>query len=65
MKGLIQYVKDSWNELFGGKVTCPTWEEAQKQTWIVAIATLILAGATAAVDFLFNNAIQGIFRILN
>ena len=58
MKGLIQYVKDSWNELFGGK-------EAQKQTWIVAIATLILAGATAAVDFLFNNAIQGIFRILN
>lgn len=65
MKGLIQYIKDSWNELFGGKVTWPTWSEAQRQTWIVAIATLILAGATALVDSVFNSAIQGIFKLLN
>lgn len=64
MKALIQYIKDSRTELME-KVTWPTWDEAQRQTWIVAIATLILAGATAAVDFVFNSAIQGIFKMIN
>ncbi len=64
MKALIQYIKDSRTELMD-KVTWPTWSEAQRQTWIVAIATLILAGATALVDSVFNSAIQGIFKLLN
>ena len=64
MKALIQYIKDSRTELVD-KVTWPTWSEAQRQTWIVAVATLILAGATALVDFFFNSAIKGILGLLN
>lgn len=63
MKALIQYIKDSRTELMD-KVTWPSWDEALRQTWIVAVATLILAGVTALADFVFNSAIQGLIGLL-
>ena len=61
---LIQYIKDSRHELLKN-VTWPTWSEAQRMTWVVAVSTLILAGATALVDAFFSSAVQGLFQILN
>ena len=43
MNAFLQYIKDSYTELHE-KVTWPTWPEAQRDTWVVAVATIILAG---------------------
>ena len=61
---LIQYSKESIEEL-KKRVTWPTWDEAQRLTWVVAVATLLLAGVTALDDAFFNNVVQGIFKLLN
>lgn len=61
---LIQYSKESIEEL-KKRVTWPTWDEAQRLTWVVAVATLLLAGVTALADAFFNNVVQGIFKLLN
>ena len=61
---LIQYSKESIEEL-KKRVTWPTWDEAQRLTWVVAVATLLLAGVTALADAFCNNVVQGIFKLLN
>lgn len=61
---LIQYSKESIEEL-KKRVTWPTWDEVQRLTWVVAVATLLLAGVTALADAFFNNVVQGIFKLLN
>ena len=61
---LIQYSKESIEER-KKRVTWPTWDEAQRLTWVVAVATLLLAGVTALADAFFNNVVQGIFKLLN
>ena len=64
MNAFLQYIKDSYTELHE-KVTWPTWPEAQRDTWVVAVATIILAGIVALVDKFFSSAVQGIFKLLN
>jgi preprotein translocase subunit SecE len=61
---LIQYSKESFEEL-KKRVTWPSWDEAQRITWVVAVSTLLLAGVTALADAFFNNVVQGIFKLLN
>lgn len=53
MNAFLQYIKDSYTELHE-KVTWPTWPEAQRDTWVVAVATIILAGIVALVDMFFS-----------
>ncbi|MFM1875509.1 MAG: preprotein translocase subunit SecE [Bacteroidota bacterium] len=53
MANIITYVEESYNELVN-KVSWPTWAELQNSTWIVAIASVIIALMIFVMDFVFG-----------
>ncbi len=53
MAGIITYVEESYNELVN-KVSWPTWAELQNSTWIVAVASVIIALMIFLMDFVFG-----------
>jgi len=54
--GLINYAKDSYNELVH-KVSWPTWNELQNSAIVVSIASLIIALVVFLMDFIFKDLV--------
>ncbi|MDR0566434.1 MAG: preprotein translocase subunit SecE [Prevotellaceae bacterium] len=60
---MINYIKESYNELVN-KVTWPTWSSLQASATLVMITSLIFALVIFAMDFVFQNSMEGIYSIL-
>ncbi len=63
MKKIINYLKDSYNELVH-KVTWPTWKELQNSAIIVMIASLIFALVVFVMDISFQTILEGIYKLV-
>jgi len=53
MSKIVSYVEESYSELVN-KVSWPTWAELQNSTWIVAVASIIIALFIFVMDFVFG-----------
>lgn len=53
MKKLINYCKESYNELVH-KVTWPSWDDLQNSAVVVSVAALVIAGIVFLMDFIFG-----------
>lgn len=62
--GLVNYIKDSFEEL-KNNVTWEKREQAQKDTVLVAVFTIIFALAVFAVDKFFQTGLEQFFNIFN
>jgi len=60
MKKIIDYVKNSYNELVY-KVSWPTRAELSSSAVIVLFASIIIAIVVFAVDFVFEHAIRFVY----
>jgi preprotein translocase subunit SecE len=63
MKKIINYLKDSYNELVH-KVTWPTWKELQNSAIVVMIASLIFALVVFVMDISFQTILEGIYKLV-
>ena len=61
MAGIINYIKDSFEEL-KNHVTWPSWAEAQSLTVLVAVFSIIFSLAIWGVDTVFSNIIEVYFK---
>jgi len=61
MGKVTQFIKDSIDEL-KYKVSWPKYSELQSNTITVLVATAIFALVVFAVDFIFENGMQEIYR---
>jgi preprotein translocase subunit SecE len=57
MKKIINYIKESYNELVH-KVSWPTRQELSSSTVVVMTASLILAVVLFAIDFSFESVVK-------
>ena len=62
--GLVNYIKESFEEL-RNNVTWMPRDEAQKNTVLVAIFTIIFAIAVFLVDKVFQTGLEKYFNIFN
>ena len=62
--GLVNYIKESFEEL-KNNVTWENREQAQKDTVLVAIFTIIFALAVFVVDKFFQSGLEQFFNIFN
>ena len=62
--GIINYIKDSFKEL-KNNVTWMPRNEAQKNTVLVAVFTIIFAVAVFLVDKVFQMGLEKYFNIFN
>jgi len=62
--GLVNYIKESFGEL-KNNVTWMPRDEAQKNTVLVAIFTIIFAIAVFLVDKVFQTGLEKYFNIFN
>jgi preprotein translocase subunit SecE len=62
--GLVNYIKESFEEL-RNNVTWMPRDEAQKNTVLVAIFTIIFAIAVFLVDKVFQMGLEKYFNIFN
>jgi len=60
MKKIINYIKDSYNELVH-KVSWPSRSELTNSAVIVMIASIIMALVVWGVDSIFENLIKKVF----
>jgi preprotein translocase subunit SecE len=58
------FVRDSYKELIE-KVSWPKWEQLQQSTTIVLVATLIITGIIALMDFISNGALKFVYSLFN
>ena len=63
MKRIINYLKESYNELVH-KVTWPTWKELQSSALVVMVASLIFALIVFAMDTSFQKILEGIYKFV-
>jgi len=63
MKRIIEYLRESYNELVH-KVTWPTWKELQNSALVVMIASLIFALIVFAMDLTFQKILEGIYKLV-
>ncbi len=56
------FLKDSYKEMTE-KVSWPRWEELQQSTMIVLVATIIITGLVALMDFIANGALSFIYGL--
>jgi len=61
MKKIIEYFKNSYNELVY-KVSWPTRAELSNSAVIVLFASVIIAIVVFAVDFVFEHAIRFVYN---
>ncbi|WP_411767707.1 preprotein translocase subunit SecE [Winogradskyella sp. A3E31] len=64
MAGLINYIKESFEEL-KNNVTWTPWPEAQRLTVLVAVFSIIFSLAIWGVDTVFSRAITAYFSLIN
>ena len=57
MKKIINYIKESYNELVY-KVSWPTRQELSNSTIVVMAASLVMALAISAIDFNFESIVK-------
>ncbi|HRN79553.1 MAG TPA: preprotein translocase subunit SecE [Ferruginibacter sp.] len=62
MSKFVGFVRDSYKELTE-KVSWPKWEQLQQSTTIVLVATLIITGIIAAMDFVANGSLKFIYSL--
>lgn len=60
MAGIIDYIKESFDEL-KNHVTWPSWSEVQRLTVVVAIFAAIFSVAIWGIDTVFSKVIQAYF----
>jgi preprotein translocase subunit SecE len=60
MAGIINYIKESYEEL-KNHVTWPSWSEVQRLTVVVAIFAVIFSLAIWGIDTVFSKVIQVYF----
>ncbi|MDR2773928.1 MAG: preprotein translocase subunit SecE [Tannerella sp.] len=61
MKKIIQYFKDSYNELVH-KVSWPTRAELSNSAVVVLFASIIIALVVFAIDFVFEHAMRFVYN---
>lgn len=57
MNNVIQFFKDSWNEITN-EVTWPSWSSLQSSATLVLVASIIFALVVGGIDFLITNALE-------
>ena len=62
MNKISAYIRDSYKEM-GEKVTWPNWEQLQQSTMIVLVATLVITGIVALMDFGINGVLKFIYSL--
>ncbi|NOQ92965.1 MAG: preprotein translocase subunit SecE [Flavobacteriaceae bacterium] len=62
--GLVNYIKESFEEL-RNNVTWMPRDQAQKNTVLVAVFTIIFALAVFVVDKFFQTGLEKFFNIFN
>ena len=63
MVKIINYIKDSYNELMH-KVTWPTWSELQGSAVVVLIASLLIALVVFVMDSTFSKGMKFLYNTL-
>jgi len=63
MKRIVNYLKESYNELVY-KVTWPTLKELQNSALVVMVASLIFALIVFAMDISFQTILEGIYKLV-
>lgn len=61
MKGIVSYIKSSFDEVVN-KVTWPKFSELQSSTLLVLVASLIFAVAVAVVDYGWEKALHLLYE---
>ncbi len=61
MAGIVQYVKESFEEL-KNNVSWPTWTEGQSLTVLVAVFSIVFSLAIWGVDTVFSNVVELYFN---
>lgn len=64
MSGIINYIKDSFEEL-KSHVSWTPWAEAQNLTVLVAVFSIIFSLAIWGVDTVFSRVIKEYFNLIN
>ena len=64
MAGIINYIKDSFEEL-KSHVSWTSWEEDQNLTVLVALFSIIFSLAIWGVDTVFSRVIKEYFNFIN
>ncbi|MDR2953835.1 MAG: preprotein translocase subunit SecE [Prevotella sp.] len=64
MKKIVNYIKDSYNELVY-KVSWPSRTELTSSAVIVMIASIIMALVVWGVDTVFENLVKVFYGLLN
>ncbi len=57
------YIQEAYDELIH-KVTWPSWDELQQTTIIVLVALSLVTAVVFGMDFISENVLQGIYKIL-
>ncbi|MFD2915437.1 preprotein translocase subunit SecE [Psychroserpens luteus] len=63
MAGIINYIKESFDEL-RNNVSWPTLSEAQSLTVLVAVFSIIFSLAIWGVDTVFSKVIKAYFNLM-
>ncbi|MCK4880130.1 MAG: preprotein translocase subunit SecE [Bacteroidales bacterium] len=63
MKRIVNYLKESYNELVH-KVTWPTVKELQNSALVVMVASLIFAMIVFLMDTSFQKILEGIYKLV-
>lgn len=63
MKKIVEYIKESYNELIH-RVSWPTWSELQSTSVIVLIAAFIIAMVVFGMDTVFNETMRIVYKTL-
>ncbi|MEA3461232.1 MAG: preprotein translocase subunit SecE [Bacteroidota bacterium] len=63
MKRIVNYLKESYNELVH-KVTWPTVKELQNSALVVMVASMIFALIVFAMDTSFQKILEGIYKFV-
>jgi len=62
MSKVQAYFKDSYHELME-KVSWPTWQQLQQSTMIVLVATLVITGVVALMDFSSSSVLKFVYQL--
>ncbi|HEY9364661.1 MAG TPA: preprotein translocase subunit SecE [Chitinophagaceae bacterium] len=58
---ITHYFRDSYKELME-KVTWPNWQQLQQSTMLVLVATLVITGVIALMDFIASGALKFLYK---
>ena len=62
MSDVMLYIKESYNELLHN-VTWPTWNDLFRNSWIVIVATIIIAIIIFVMDFFAKGITTFLYQL--